>query len=257
MITATYLRDKIVTTTTTTTYIYQGQVINKPTVSNRALSTISKIKSYINKEKPYLKGVSKLPLDEKRLFLNQNLTEGLEYVEIDISNAFPTIAHNIGLINDELFERISKLPKSERLMTLGAISSNKTVTTYDEQGNIIDEKKIKPFSDAFFNLILKKMEDINDKVKSLLDYFYPSYGYLMYMDAFLIEKGRFLDVDFLTKQINTSCVDFGVTYRFKGTYVLTEINDILQYAHQESITKEIVFIDEDDNIKPFFVKKYD
>lgn len=61
---------------------------------------------------------------------------------VDINSAYPTALKNLGMISPELFDKLSKIDKMERLKAIGMLATNKTIFVFKE-GKQVDVYKKK------------------------------------------------------------------------------------------------------------------
>ena len=87
---------------------------------------------------------------------------------VDIKSAYATILYNDGLITKETFNYLNKLPKMERLASVGMLAGKKNIFTMDQDGEVIDEKtEISPTADYFFYCVKRTSEIVNTASKHL------------------------------------------------------------------------------------------
>ena len=119
-------------------------------------------------------GFNQLKNDVQKIKIKKIKVENLQYYahgfhtdqfysdviyNVDINSAYVTILYNDGFISRKTFNYIRKLPKMERLATVGMLASKKNVFEIDEKGEIISEKVIvSETSDYFFYCVKRTSE---------------------------------------------------------------------------------------------------
>jgi hypothetical protein len=100
-------------------------------------------------------------------FKDDNFYSDVIY-NVDIKSAYATILYNDGLIKKETFEYLCKLPKMERLASVGMLAGKKNIFEMDADGEVISEKtEISPTADYFFYCVKRTSEIINFVSKHL------------------------------------------------------------------------------------------
>ena len=165
---------------------------------------------------------NKVKADVKKVDVRKIKTNSLQYYSanfkhdnfyadviynIDIKSAYATILFNDGLISKETFDYLNKLPKMERLASVGMLASKKNIFQIDEKGEVIDEKVIiSPTSDYFFYCVKRTSEIVNLAAKHLGKAFLFSWvdGIYFLQDHFSsIKAGHILTEYFNKQNLNT------------------------------------------------------
>lgn len=142
---------------TSTAYSYKVEVPsgmkytftdNKSGAFFRALSMVQKDAREINPEQ-----YQQYTPERVTYYNTQNLHNVTEKMFlVDITAAYPTTAYKKKIIREETFKAIMKLPKKERLQTLGVLA-RKTITTKYEAGEVTSVKITpSPTAGLFFEI---------------------------------------------------------------------------------------------------------
>jgi len=90
-----------------------------------------------------------------------------EIYAIDISSAYATMMHNNGYISDNTFEYIQKLPKMERLASIGMLASNKKEFKFDSDGNIEEIQEIISPTENYFYFAVQETAKVMAEAKRI------------------------------------------------------------------------------------------
>lgn len=195
MQTIVYNFDKIKISKNFKHYYLNNLPLTRLSVSKRGLIALSKVKKHVRDN---LDSLPLIPLKKFNMLYAHSrdieggtkLKLGEKFISFDVSNCFPNIALNNGLITQELFDRINKLKKNERLMTLGAVSSESITRKINTDTGEFEDKKNEAVSKEFFNTLLCVLEKNNmriDKFFKTVDVLH----YFFYCDAVFIEISNF------------------------------------------------------------------
>lgn len=152
-----------ITLSTYTTRIksdYCDHYFMKQEQPNRVFAGFAQVKSDCEKYKISKINVGKLKYYAHG-FQSDNFYSDVIY-NIDINSAYATILYNDGIITKKTFDYLIKLPKMERLATVGMLASKKNIFEVNEAGKIISEKQeISATSDYFFYCVKRTSEIMN------------------------------------------------------------------------------------------------
>lgn len=87
---------------------------------------------------------------------------------IDLRAAYATILFNKGILSKKTYKYLMRLPKLERLVSIGMLASRKNTFHFNAKGVIIAETEvISPYSNFFFAAV-KETFDIMQQMKTIL-----------------------------------------------------------------------------------------
>jgi hypothetical protein len=87
---------------------------------------------------------------------------------IDLKAAYATILFNKGILSKKTYRYLMRLPKIERLVSVGMLASRKNTFHFNNNGRIIAETEvISPYSNFFFAAV-KETYDIMNEAKVIL-----------------------------------------------------------------------------------------
>lgn len=86
---------------------------------------------------------------------------------IDISSAYATMLFNAGYISEKTFEFIQKLPKLERLASIGMLASNKKEFTFDEKGEIEEITDIVSETENYFYFAVQETARVMSEARDI------------------------------------------------------------------------------------------
>lgn len=87
---------------------------------------------------------------------------------IDLKSAYATILFNKGILTKRTYNYLAKLPKMERLVSVGMLASRKNTFHFNNKGQIISETEIiSPYANFFFSAV-KETYDVMQKCKLIL-----------------------------------------------------------------------------------------
>lgn len=242
---------KVITSTTVSEYA-GGMITNKKALSAKCLNLIQRQKQYVLTLDNILKikqvhGLYSTNLDES------NVNE--DFAQIDIKNCYPSIAIDNDFTSLEIFNELNNLPKEERLIVLGAVSSSKTERVFKKArtNGVLDFETVhKPATNEyfFFNL-MNELSEINKLVTEKLTNL-GVYNYLIYCDALFIKQKDYerlkRSIGRLEDYINKSLTD-NVNYEFEGFYQLKKVggkSGLLTFSeHQGRATTPYYFLNND------------
>jgi hypothetical protein len=134
--------------------------------SNRVFSAYAKVKKDVKQSKVKKINVSNLQYYSHN-FPHNDFYSDIIY-NIDIKSAYASILYNDGYITRETFNYLKKLPKMDRLASVGMLAGKKNVFNINQDGNIISEETIiSETSDYFFYCVKRTSEIINQATKYL------------------------------------------------------------------------------------------
>lgn len=110
-----------------------------------------------------------------------------EIYAVDITNAYPTVLFNSGLISEELFERINKAPKKDRLAAIGALASKKETVIF-EKGKVVDNSKTEKDTSFIFNYCVKFVDYAINKMIDLTEH--ETFLFYWFDCLYFIEKPK-------------------------------------------------------------------
>lgn len=217
---------KTVITSTTVSKYCGSMITNKKALSAKCLNLIQRQKKFVltldNIVKiKHVEGLYLTNLDSKDV--------NGDFAQIDIKNCYPSIAIDNSLTSLEIFNELNNLPKEERLVVLGAVSSSKTERVFKKarvNGTLEFETIYKPATNEyyFFNL-MNILSEINRIVLTKLSNLGVE-KYLIYCDALFVKQKDYLRIEKsigrLENYINKGLTK-NVNYEFKGFYKLKEI----------------------------------
>lgn len=92
-----------------------------------------------------------------------------EVINIDLKSAYAAALYNAKILRDETFAYLSRIPKMDRLASVGMLASKKHCFTYSADGKIINyEKKISPHQ-SYFYFAVKEVQRIMDTLKMICE----------------------------------------------------------------------------------------
>jgi hypothetical protein len=107
--------------------------------------------------------------------------------EIDVTGAYWNLAHNMGIISDEVFQKGLKVDKSTRLIAFGSLATNKRVFEYDV--DTADYEHIADVKDdllrSYFFLVAKKLDDLMTEICERVEW---KGFYFYWVDAFFCDE---------------------------------------------------------------------
>jgi hypothetical protein len=87
---------------------------------------------------------------------------------IDLKAAYATILFNKGILSKKTYSYLIRLPKIERLVSVGMLASRKNTFHFNNKGVIISETEtVSPFANFFFSAV-KETFDIMQEMKIVL-----------------------------------------------------------------------------------------
>jgi len=90
-----------------------------------------------------------------------------EVINIDLKSAYATALYNAKVLTDGTFAYLSRIPKMDRLASVGMLASKKHCFRYSSNGSIIDyEKKISPYQNYFY-FAVKEVQRVMDELKCI------------------------------------------------------------------------------------------
>jgi hypothetical protein len=95
-------------------------------------------------------------------------------INIDLNSAYPTIMLNSGYITQDTFSYLQKIPKTDRLASIGMLASKKYEFTYNKDSTLVSFDKItSPYEDFFFFCVKITQEIMTDlRLICNLDYLF-------------------------------------------------------------------------------------
>lgn len=81
-------------------------------------------------------------------------------INIDLKSAYATVLHNSKMITHETFKYLSKIPKMDRLASVGMLAGKKYVFSYNEKNELVEYNKITSKYEGFFYYCVKETERI-------------------------------------------------------------------------------------------------
>ena len=134
--------------------------------SNQTFSAFAKVKKDVSRFDIKKVNIAKLNYFSHNFGFNDFYSD-LIY-NIDIKSAYATILLNDGFITKKTFDYLSRLPKMDRLASVGMLASKKQVFQMDENGKPISEKVIvSEYSDYFFHCVKRTSEIMHIASKHL------------------------------------------------------------------------------------------
>jgi hypothetical protein len=152
---------------------------------------------------------------------------------IDLKAAYATILFNKGILSLNTYKYLSRLPKMERLVSVGMLASRKETFHFDNTGKIISQtEQISPYANFFFSAV-KETFDIMTACKIILgnDFLFS------WVDG----------IYFMNRRHKTTIMNFLKRHKLKATFsVLTEFEIEMNHEfHRLSYIK--------DNEKKYFI----
>jgi len=138
-------------------------------MSNRAFAAYAKIKKDIKE-----KGLT--PPEIKRSMLEYYKFEMPEFLKrakntvynIDLKSAYATVLKNEGVITEDTFNYMARLPKKDRLACVGMLASNKNYFFHGKDGEIeMIQNELNPLT-PFFYLCIYRVQQIMNQVKNAI-----------------------------------------------------------------------------------------
>jgi hypothetical protein len=86
---------------------------------------------------------------------------------VDISSAYATMLHNAGYISDKTFDFIQKLPKLERLASIGMLASNKKEFIFNKEGELEDIQEIVSPTENYFYFAVQETARVMQEAKEI------------------------------------------------------------------------------------------
>lgn len=242
---------KVITSTTVSEYS-NGMITNKRALSAKCLNLIQRQKRFVLT----LDNILKIKQVNGLYLTNLDSNDiNKDFAQIDIKNCYPSIAIDNGLTTQDIFDELNTLPKEERLVVLGAVSSAKTERVFIKarSSGVLDfETRHKPATNEyyFFNL-MNILSEINKLVLKKLSNLGVK-KYLIYCDALFIKQNDYerikKSVGSLEDYINKSLTPT-VNYEFEGFYQLKNIGSerkILTFSqHIGKATTSYSFLNND------------
>jgi len=127
----------------------QKTIIAEGNTKNRTFAASKKIVSDYLESNIILENI---PVDAIKYFKYKNQEFNYDLaILIDIKAAYPSVLKNTGIIKEETFNYLMKLPKLERLKSIGMLASEKIKMTF-EKGKLIKTEKGKEaiYKDIYF-----------------------------------------------------------------------------------------------------------
>lgn len=81
---------------------------------------------------------------------------------IDLKSAYATILYNDGFISETTYQYISKLPKGDRLASVGMLASNKNIYEFKNGMSTLVKNVRSPYSGFFFYAVQRTFEIMHD-----------------------------------------------------------------------------------------------
>lgn len=129
----------------------------------------AKIKKDINgKEKPDINkhALSYFNHDFKKDF------DAPEVINIDLRSAYATALYNNGILTKPTFEYLGKIPKLDRLASVGMLASKKYVFDYNEEGKLINYRKEVNPNENFFYYAVAIVEEVMNALRVISNHHY-------------------------------------------------------------------------------------
>lgn len=201
-------------------------------MSNYFFSIFQELKSELMERKKLIENVpdfySITPKRVNYYYSIRNLKE-TPIAILDLKSAYITIAHSIGFISDDLYEKINGLTKHERLIILGMIASYPYKCVY-RSGELFSIKRVKkdPFLYQVFVYIQYRLGLVMEDIKQE----YPRDIIYYWVD----EIGFFPDVLFTI----TDYVERKFQFKIQSKMCEIETDGILTYIFIDGENKLII-----------------
>lgn len=90
-----------------------------------------------------------------------------DVVNIDLKSAYATALFNKDIISTETFKYLQRLPKQDRLASVGMLASKKHVFTYNNKGEIASYSKIVSPLENFFYYAVREVQQTMEELKRI------------------------------------------------------------------------------------------
>jgi len=199
--------------------LYKDKAYNKTSLSQKDLVFIRKVKSYVTKNKIYVKFLDQyFPSDVQYMDVNPVLQNKkfTNVVEIDVDEAYWKTAYMMGVISKEIYEEGKKgeLGKYTRLVALGALAKKETHYIY-VNGKFSHKKEVRSvLTENVWYSICKRLADVMQDSKKMLgdDYLFYWVDGIYFVDSKSNRKkitSHFLKHGYTSKDVETFMVGFG------------------------------------------------
>lgn len=127
---------------------------------------------------------------------------------IDLCNAYARVLYNHNFITKKTYEYLLKIPKLDRLASVGMLASQKKIFNFDENGEVVNYEKIKAkdkngnLTQGVFIFCIKIVGDLMKKISNILgdDFLF------FWVDGIYFKESD--KIDTVRKLINNSGFDF-------------------------------------------------
>jgi hypothetical protein len=185
----------------------------------------------------------KMPVpDVEKKFLKYNdfNINGPIYLEeiygVDIVSAYPSILHRDKYISKKTFSYIKKLPKLDRLGSIGFLAAKKNVFKYNAAGKITEYKENRKETENYFYYAVQKTAEIMDQARKVIkgEYFFT------WVDCVYMKD----------KEDAENVVKFFAENNLKAKLKKYEAFNVIEKKNGKLIC---TFIDEEQDLKTFFI----
>lgn len=118
-------------------------------------------------------------------------------INIDLKSAYATVLKNRGIISNETFAYLSKIPKLDRLASVGMLAGKKYVFSYNEKNELIHYEKVVSKYEGFFYYCVMETEKIMNEIQMICqeDYLFTWVDgvYIKSDTSYLIEVESYLN----------------------------------------------------------------
>lgn len=128
----------------------------------QCFAAYSKIKSDISKKELPIVDKEKLRYFEHD-FKADFFAE--EIYNVDLKSAYATILYNDNYISESTFKYLSKIPKLDRLASVGMLASKKHIFEYNDKGELKNYSKYVSPTENFFFYCVQKTDEIMQNLK--------------------------------------------------------------------------------------------
>lgn len=114
-----------------------------------------------------------------------------EIFAVDITNAYPSVLKNSGLISESLFKEMNKYSKADKLGALGSLASKKEIITF-EKGKPINTEVEEKETAFIFNYCVKYVDKLIYKAMEFTEL--DSFLFYWFDCLYFIEKPKELNI---------------------------------------------------------------
>lgn len=101
-------------------------------------------------------------------YFSHNFKKDIMYeavINIDLKSAYATVLYNKGFITEDTFKYLSRIPKLDRLASVGMLAGKKYIFSYDENNKLIHYEKTVSQYEGFFYYCVQETEKIMNEIQ--------------------------------------------------------------------------------------------